>query len=149
MRQLFEALYRNARDAGDKVAVSDSGRVPRRDKQLIEVTGLAADLRTKAGTIGILAPNGVDWMIAQLACALAGMIAVPLPTFFSSAQLGHVVRNASIELILITNQVSASPEFVAQKIPYLAFGILRDPYRTPFLHVSDDLCHRIFGRHRN
>lgn len=104
MRQLFEALCRNARDAGDKVAVSDSGRVLRRDEQLAEVTGLAADLRTKAGAIGILAPNGVDWVIAQLACALAGKVAVPLPTFFSSAQLGHVVRNASIELILTTNQ---------------------------------------------
>jgi len=104
MRRLFEALCRNARDAGDKVAVSDSGRVLRRDEQLAEVTGLAADLGTKTGAIGILAPNGVDWVIAQLACAFAGKVAVPLPTFFSSAQLGHVVRNASIELILTTNQ---------------------------------------------
>ena len=40
------------------------------------------------------------------------------------------------------------PEFVAQKIPHLAFDILRDPYRTLPFHVSDDLRHRIFGRYR-
>src|ERR1700758_968392 len=46
------------------------------------------------------------------------------------------------------DKVSASPEFVAQKIPHLAFDILRDPYRTLPFHVSDDLCHRIFRRYR-
>jgi long-subunit acyl-CoA synthetase (AMP-forming) len=107
MRTLFEALYRNARGAGDRIAVSDSRRVLRRDELLSEVIGLAADLKTKAGAIGILAPNGVDWVIAQLACALSGKIAVPLPTFFSSAQLGHVVRNASVGLILTTEQTRA------------------------------------------
>jgi long-subunit acyl-CoA synthetase (AMP-forming) len=89
---------------GDKVAVSDSERVIHRGELLAKVIGLAADLKTQSGTIGILVPNGIDWVIAQLACALAGKIAVPLPTFFSSAQLGHVVRSASVGLILTTDQ---------------------------------------------
>ena len=33
-------------------------------------------------------------------------------------------------------KVSASPEFMAQKIPHLAFDILRDPYRTLPFHVA-------------
>src|SRR5665811_1123005 len=37
------------------------------------------------------------------------------------------------------NKVSPRPEFVAQKILYLAFDILRDSYRTLSFHVSDDL----------
>jgi len=47
------------------------------------------------------------------------------------------------------NELSARPEFVAEKIPHLAFDILRDPYRALPFHVSDDLCHRIFGRNRD
>ncbi len=46
-------------------------------------------------------------MLAQLACALAGKIVVPLPTFFSPAQLGHVARDASVELILASKDTTA------------------------------------------
>src|ERR1700730_93984 len=104
MRKLFDAMSWHALDACDKVAVSDSERVIHRGELLARVIGLAADIKTQSGTIGILAPNGIDWVIAQLACALAGKIAVPLPTFFSSAQLGYLVRSASVGLILTTDQ---------------------------------------------
>jgi long-subunit acyl-CoA synthetase (AMP-forming) len=104
MRKLFDALSRHALAASGKAAVSDSDGVIDRGELLAKVVGLAADLKTQSGTIGILAPNGIDWVIAQLACALAGKIAVPLPTFFSLAQLGHVVRSASVGLILATDQ---------------------------------------------
>jgi long-subunit acyl-CoA synthetase (AMP-forming) len=104
MRRLFDALNRRASEAGDKIAVSDSEGVIRRGELLGKVNGLAADIKSQSGTIGILAPNGIDWVVAQLACALAGKIAVPLPTFFSSAQLGHIVRSASVGLILTTDQ---------------------------------------------
>src|SRR6202045_2931086 len=107
MRNLFDAMYRLAHEAGDKVAVSDSQGIIHRGELLAKVIGLAADLGPQPGPIGILAPNSIDWVIAQLACALAGKIVVPLPTFFSAAQLGHVVRDASIELILASEQTAA------------------------------------------
>jgi long-subunit acyl-CoA synthetase (AMP-forming) len=107
MRQLFESLKRHASEAGGLVAASDQyGQISRREL-FARVTALAADLRSQPRTIGIYAPNGLDWVIAQLACALAGKIVVPLPTFFSPAQLGHVVRDASVELILATKQTTA------------------------------------------
>ena len=43
------------------------------------------------------------------------------------------------------DKVPSRREFVAQKIPHLAFDILRDPYRTLPFHASNDLRHRIFG----
>ena len=104
MRKLFDAMSRHAVVAGDKVAVSDSERIIHRGELLAKVIGLAYDLEAQSGTIGILAPNSIDWVIAQLACALAGKIAVPLPTFFSPAQLGHIVRSASVGLILATDR---------------------------------------------
>jgi long-subunit acyl-CoA synthetase (AMP-forming) len=108
MRQLFESMKRHASDAGGLIAASDQyGQMSRREL-LARVTALAADLRSQPQTIGIYAPNGLDWVIAQLACALAGKIVVPLPTFFSPAQLGHVVRDASVDLILATKHTTAA-----------------------------------------
>jgi long-subunit acyl-CoA synthetase (AMP-forming) len=107
MRRLFESMKRRASEAGGLIAASDQyGQMSRREL-FARVTALAADLRSKPQTIGIYAPNGIDWVIAQLACALAGKIVVPLPIFFSPAQLGHVVRDASVDLILATEQTTA------------------------------------------
>src|ERR1700738_2265381 len=104
MRQLFDSMKRQATEAGDLTAVSDQhGRLSRREL-FARVTALAADLRGQPQTIGIYAPNGLGWVIAQLACALAGKIVVPLPTFFSPPQLGHIVRDASVELIFARQQ---------------------------------------------
>jgi long-subunit acyl-CoA synthetase (AMP-forming) len=107
MRQLFESMKRHASEAGGLIAASDQyGQMSRREL-LARVTALAADLGSQPQTIGIYAPNGLDWVIAQLACALAGKIVVPLPTFFSPTQVGHVVRDASVDLILATKQTTA------------------------------------------
>src|SRR5882757_1772699 len=106
MRKLFESMKRHALEAGELLAVSDEhGQLSRREL-LASVKACAADLRGQPQTIGIYAPNGLGWVIAQLACALAGKIVVPLPTFFSPAQLGHVVRDASVELILASEQTA-------------------------------------------
>src|ERR1700737_197551 len=107
MRQLFDSMKRHASEAGDLLAVSDRYGQLSRGELFARVTALAADLKGQPRTIGIYAPNGLGWVIAQLACALAGKIVVPLPTFFSPMQLGHVVRDASVELILVSEQTTA------------------------------------------
>jgi long-subunit acyl-CoA synthetase (AMP-forming) len=103
MRTLFDAMARHARDMGDAVAISDDRGAHSRRDLLARVVGLAAELRPKPRIMGLFAPNGLDWAIAQLACALAGKIVVPLPTFFSAVQLAHIVQDASVELILATD----------------------------------------------
>ena len=55
--------------------------------------------------IGILAPNGVDWAVAQFAGVAGGKTIVPLPPFFSAEQLGHIVRDAGVELILCSDEL--------------------------------------------
>src|SRR6202051_3680489 len=106
MRRLFDSMKRHASAAGESIAISDRhGRLSRREL-LARVTTLAADLGGHPQTIGIYTPNGLGWVIAQLACAFAGKIVVPLPTFFSPAQVGHVVRDASVGLILACEQTA-------------------------------------------
>ncbi len=102
MRSLFDAMQRHAQRDGAALAASDSHGALSRSEILARVSGFAREIDAKARVVGLLAPNGVDWAVAQLACAMAGKIVVPLPTFFSAAQLAHIARDASIDLVLTT-----------------------------------------------
>jgi long-subunit acyl-CoA synthetase (AMP-forming) len=107
MRQLFESMKRHVSEGGELIAVSDQHSQFSRRELFASVTALADDLKGQPRTIGICAPNGLGWVVAQLACAFAGKIVVPMPTFFSPAQLGHVVRDASVEFILASEHTAA------------------------------------------
>jgi long-subunit acyl-CoA synthetase (AMP-forming) len=110
MQTLFDAMARHAGNAGDVAAISDDRGSLSRREVLAKVAGLAADLAAGPRVVGIFAPNGREWAIAQLACAFAGKIVVPLPTFFSATQLGHVVGDAAVELVLATEATWATAQ---------------------------------------
>lgn len=107
MPRVYDAFLRHAAAYPNRVAFSDDREqvsyleLPRR------VAALARRLDRGPQTIGILARNGVPWVIAQLAGMATGKIVVPLPTFFSPAQLGHIVNDAGVDLILITDEMAA------------------------------------------
>ena len=44
--------------------------------------------------------NSIDWVILDLACQEAGIVCVPLPTFFSVDQIEHCLSKAGVDLIL-------------------------------------------------
>jgi long-subunit acyl-CoA synthetase (AMP-forming) len=64
------------------------------------VAGAAADFAALPNTVGLLAPSGIDWAVADLALWALGRDVVPLPHFFSDAQLQHIVRDAGVGAIL-------------------------------------------------
>ncbi|KUI21600.1 acyl-CoA synthetase [Mycobacterium sp. GA-1285] len=55
---------------------------------------------TKGVRVGILAPNGADFVTAFLAVARIGAVAVPINTFFQPAELHWVLRDADIHTLL-------------------------------------------------
>lgn len=50
--------------------------------------------------VGLIADNGADWIAADLASHLAGATLVPLPDFFSRAQLQHAVAATGMQILL-------------------------------------------------
>ncbi len=54
----------------------------------------------KGTRIGILMPNGPDWVVAWLAAARIGAIAVPLNTFFQVRELAWILRHADVDTLL-------------------------------------------------
>lgn len=50
-----------------------------------------------ASRFALLAENGTGWVIADLALHLAGCLSVPLPAYFTDAQLQHALQDAQID----------------------------------------------------
>ena len=68
---------------------------------LREIETLAQRLREAAvETLALYADNGIGWIVADLAALAAGIRCVPLPRFFSDAQLRHALRDAGVDAVL-------------------------------------------------
>ena len=62
--------------------------------------GLLASGVVKGTRVGILFPNGPDWVVSFLATARIGAIAVPLNTFFQPRELAWMLRHADVHTLL-------------------------------------------------
>ena len=91
MVELLNALRDGSRYRADATAMSDDNGALTGGDLVARVAGLAAILRDRPQTIGLLGAHGTDWAVAQLAAWAAGKTVVPLPAFFSHLQLEHVL----------------------------------------------------------
>ncbi|MDW5378782.1 AMP-binding protein [Halomonas sp. HP20-15] len=53
-----------------------------------------------AARVGLALDNGIDWALWDLALLFAGVVNVPLPGFFSPAQLAHVAEQAGLDTLI-------------------------------------------------
>jgi long-subunit acyl-CoA synthetase (AMP-forming) len=96
MREFFERLSRHASTAGQRPAVVSADGA-------LSYASLDAQVRAKAQTaarlpsrIGLLMAKGTEYIICDLALSFAGKKVVPLPEFFSDAQLLHIIKAARL-----------------------------------------------------
>jgi len=108
MREVYEALRGHASSDGKRLIFSDAAKRLSRQELLASAGALLRKLPPHVNRIGILAPNGVDWAVAQFAGAAGGKTVAPLPPFFSAEQLGHIVRDAGVELILCSEALRST-----------------------------------------
>jgi acyl-CoA synthetase (AMP-forming)/AMP-acid ligase II len=62
--------------------------------------GLLASGVGKGTRVGLLMPNGPDWVVAWLAVTRIGAVLVPLNTFYKPRELGWVMRHADVHTLL-------------------------------------------------
>lgn len=79
-----------------------------------------------ASTIGLYGDNSPAWAVIDLACQAQGVCLVPIPTFFSTAQIEHLVATAGVQLVFCQQQrrsdlqhLCAEPEAVPGSPSYL------------------------------
>jgi hypothetical protein len=94
---LFAALAKRSPDA--IVLQGATQQTWRASELLSAVDHLAARI---AGTrvLAVLAGNGPAWVIADLAALRAGTVHLPLPDFFSQAQLAHALEQTGADSVL-------------------------------------------------
>lgn len=64
---------------------------------------------TKGVRVGILAPNGPDFVVAFLAIARIGAVAVPINTFFQPPEISWILRDADLHTVLATPSLLGRP----------------------------------------
>ncbi|HEX5802581.1 MAG TPA: AMP-binding protein [Azospira sp.] len=94
--RLFDALRARPADAPVLCGNDQTWRAGALRVAIDELAGRLAGSRTLA----VLADNGPDWVIADLAALRAGVVHVPLPAFFSADQLRHALDRSGADLVL-------------------------------------------------
>jgi acyl-CoA synthetase (AMP-forming)/AMP-acid ligase II len=92
--------------------------------------GLLARGLAKGARVGLLAPNGPDWVIGFLAAARIGAVVVPMNTFYKPRELGWVMQHADVHALLCVPRLlhndylerleSFAPSLARQKADALA-----------------------------
>ncbi len=83
------------------VALSGSGQTRTTVALRMDVGCLAMRLQQCHGKVlAVLADNGPAWVTADLAALQAGIVHLPLPGFFSDAQLSHALQISAADLLL-------------------------------------------------
>jgi long-chain acyl-CoA synthetase len=105
MSRVIEALREHARADPDRVAIDD-GVECLSYAQLLDAAQRLADRLTSFSPrmIGLLADNGVGWVVTDLAAMLADVPITPLPLFASTTQISHVLRSAGIDCVVTDRQ---------------------------------------------
>jgi long-subunit acyl-CoA synthetase (AMP-forming) len=118
---VLQALERQASARADAPAFSDVDTTVDFAALARRVAGFAAAAAELPGRVGLLAPSGIDWLVADLGLWAAGRDAVPLPHFFADEQLRHIVHDADIGAILASPEqidraasLGAKPELLRQ-----------------------------------
>jgi acyl-CoA synthetase (AMP-forming)/AMP-acid ligase II len=123
---------------GDRDAVVASGeRLTYRaadERSRLLARGLLADGVAKGTRVGVLMPNGVDWVVAWLAAARIGALVVPINTFYQVRELAHVLRHADVERLLI-HPVFLKHDYL-ERLEAAAPGLEREDGRRPLRLAS-------------
>lgn len=91
------------RYADSTLAVSPGGRLTYTqadERSRLLAKGLIATGVGKGTRVGLLAPNGLEWIIGWLATTRIGAICVPINTYFKPRELDRLLRHADIDTLL-------------------------------------------------
>lgn len=101
MSAVMRALRERAAAGASTAALNDGVHAVTAADLLAAVDHLAVQFRQMETRVAaLLADNGVGWAIADLAMIAAGVRAVPLPPFFTSAQVRHAMAAAAVDTVV-------------------------------------------------
>ena len=101
MNRLLLALRDRAHNSPSDVVLQGNGVSLSAVDLLGEINCLIEELeKTEVRTIALYADNSPQWAVVDLACQFSGICLIPIPTFFSRAQIDHLLCSAGVELLI-------------------------------------------------
>ena len=105
MNPVLERITRQAVDQPDAIAVRSGCDAFSYAELARAVTQVASRLkRYQVRSVGLYMDNGIEWIVADLACLLIGARVTPLPWFFSRQQLGHACDSSLLDAIVFDTE---------------------------------------------
>lgn len=96
-----EAFFECLAESGPQVALAEGERRLTYAELLGAVAARGRHLRALgAHRVALALDNGIDWVLWDLAALHAGLVCVPLPSFFSAEQQRHVLDSAGIDCLI-------------------------------------------------
>ena len=100
MNRLLTAIERQTRLNPQAIAIRSGDESLSYAQLSAAVKQAAICLRAcRTKSLGIFLDNGIDWIVIDLAAMAAGIRVVPLPWFFSDAQIRHAVVNGAVDCL--------------------------------------------------
>ncbi|KAA1174382.1 AMP-binding protein [Marinobacter salinexigens] len=101
MASLPELLQQQADRFPARPALRFDGRELSYGDLIAAASAVAEQLRIQGITrAGLAGDNSAAWVIADLACLMAGVVCVPVPGFFSDSQRQHLMARAGLDGLL-------------------------------------------------
>ncbi|MGZ9030249.1 MAG: AMP-binding protein [Burkholderiaceae bacterium] len=70
------------------------------EERIAQLAAALQDANPRTHVLGLMADNGPDWLIVDLACERIGLPIVPLPAFFTAGQMQHAVDSTGMDALL-------------------------------------------------
>jgi len=98
---VLEALEGHAKACPDRIALDCAkASITYRTLSTAVSTMATALQQTGARALALAVDNSPAWAVADLACIKAGIPLIPVPHFFSPAQIGHMLAHAGVDAII-------------------------------------------------
>jgi long-chain acyl-CoA synthetase len=101
----------------NKVVARDASQSLTADMLVDRCTKLATELSDQGiSSLALHGDNSTDWMVVDIACQLAEVCLIPMPTFFSAEQMEHVFKTVAPDAV-ISEQPEIFTAMLKHRVP--------------------------------
>ena len=109
MNELFENLNHYAQTDPEREAIVTAQTTLSYATLQQRVELLSAELATyQVQSLALWGVNQADWIVVDLAARKAAMTVIPVPLFFTAAQVQHLLQDSQAELLCLALKASSS-----------------------------------------
>lgn len=117
MNKILESILQKSIENPDATAVIEKNNQLNYQQLQNYIEQFSAELAAlNVSVIAIYMDNDSSWIISDLAAANIGLTVVPIPLFFSTSQIEHLLFDAKVDVIITCNEMLGHLSIEAEEI---------------------------------